>query len=131
MQDWNVVATARDGCYRRARELLSSVCEHAERTHYKNVLIGRINDPVALLEALHGDFEAQKLLGRVVPLRSTFVFQCAEDLDEALLAAAAELAPELSGKSFHVRFHRRGFRGRVRSIDEEQRMDAAIVRATS
>lgn len=131
MRDWNVVVTAREGRYRQAREFLESMCGETARTGYYNVLVGRTEDPEGLLERLSADPNARDVLGRAVPLASTFEFQRADELDEAAIAAATELAPALSGKSFHVRFHRRGFKGRVRSVDEEHRLNEAIVRVTS
>ncbi|MCZ7685902.1 MAG: THUMP domain-containing protein [Sandaracinaceae bacterium] len=131
MRDWNVVATVRDGQYRHARDVLRSACGAAERTEFYNVLVAKTDDLTGLMERIAGDERARSLFSRVVPLTSTFVFQRPQELDEAAALAAAELAPALAGRSFHVRFHRRGFKGSVRSIDEERRLSEVLLRATS
>ncbi len=130
MRDWNLVATIRDGMYRRARAALDEFCP-TDRTEYYNVLIGSSGDPSGVLNLLSAYPDASEMFSRVVPLTTTFSFQTAHDLDEQALAAVAELAPELEGKSFHVRMHRRGFKGRVRTLDEERLLSEAVLRITT
>lgn len=36
---------------------------------------------------------------------------------------------ELAGKRFHVRLHRRGFKGRLSSPEEERQLDVALLQA--
>jgi len=132
MQDWNVVASVREGGYRRARELLGTLGQVAP-TDYYNVLVLRVADPDAFLDELRAlaeeDAALEQCVARVVPAAQTFVFQSPEDFECQAKAAVVQWLPRLAGKSFHVRFHRRGFKGRVSSQHEEQTLDGFLLQA--
>jgi tRNA(Ser,Leu) C12 N-acetylase TAN1 len=68
-------------------------------------------------------------LARVIPLTRMFRFQTPEQFEAEAKEAALMMAPSLSGKSFHVRMHRRGFKGRLSSEKTEQLLDTLIVDA--
>jgi tRNA(Ser,Leu) C12 N-acetylase TAN1 len=57
------------------------------------------------------------------------VFQTPEEFEARVREEVAALAPSLAGKSFYVRVHRRGFKGRVSSHAEEQRSSVALLEA--
>ena len=124
MHDWNVVATARPGRYAQARAWLERLGPVAE-TGYYNVLVMRVDDPLSLpervLAARDPDFD--RAIGRLVPVVARFRFQRPEEFEARARQAAEGFADALAGRSFHVRMHRRGFRGRLSSQHEEQFLD--------
>ncbi|MGW8273054.1 MAG: THUMP domain-containing protein, partial [Thermodesulfovibrionales bacterium] len=54
-------------------------------------------------------------------------FQSADEFETQAADAVRGFAPAISGKSFHVRIHRRGFKGRFSSPEVERRLDAALL----
>lgn len=42
----------------------------------------------------------------------------------------SEWVPQLEGKGFHVRMHRRGFKGRLSSLEEEKMLDEFLLELT-
>ena len=127
---WNVVVTTRDEGFDQAEEELADLGEIA-RTNYFNVLVMAVDDPDAFLEALADRARmipdlTDRVLSRVAPARHTFEFQDAEEFRTRVVAWAREIAPELAGRSFYVRMHRRGFREDLSSHEEEQRIAGAV-----
>ncbi len=132
MHDWNVVVTVREGGFNRARRVLrefGSVCP----TGFLNVLALRVDDPGPLLEGLAEKVSVKPglldTLGRVVPVTQTFSFQSPEEFEAKARQAALAWVPELAGKAFHVRLHRRGFKGRLSSPEEERFLDGTLLEA--
>lgn len=130
MPDWNVVATARDREFAPAARLLQA-WGPVQRTAYYNVLVCRVADPAVFAEELAGRLReeagAAEVLARAVPATRTFDFRSAEAFEEGARAAALEWAPELAGRSFHVRMHRRGFRKKLGSQGEERFLNGALL----
>ncbi|MBI5440479.1 MAG: hypothetical protein HY900_04625 [Deltaproteobacteria bacterium] len=132
MKDWNVVASVQPEGYSRGRRLLETWGSVA-KTDYFNVLVARVDDVEALLEGLRSAAEKEPrilhTLGRVVPARETFDFRSAEEFEQGASALCREWAPALAGRAFHVRMHRRGFKGRLSGQTEEQRLDGVLLEA--
>ncbi|NDY42701.1 hypothetical protein G3N55_07590 [Dissulfurirhabdus thermomarina] len=130
MKDWNVVATVHRRGFVRGCELLEELGEVA-RTDFHNVLVLRARDPLEVPEAVRGwileDPGVRSVLARVVPVTVTFPFRDAEEFRARAAAAVRCWVPDLLGKAFHVRMHRRGFRGRLRSPEEERRLDELLL----
>lgn len=130
MRDWNVVVTVNEDGYRRVRRMLAPYGTVAP-TDYYNVLVMRVADPAAMMEDLAGRIEESpglmNDLSRVVPAREAFTFQSAEEFEERARAIMLQWVPELAGARFYVRLHRRGFRGRLSSPEEERFLDEAIL----
>jgi tRNA(Ser,Leu) C12 N-acetylase TAN1 len=132
MTGHNVVVSVHDRGYKRARELLEPY-GHIHKTDYYNVLAMTVDDTGAFLERL-GKLtevvpEVLEVISRAVPAQTSFEFQSAEAFETQAREAALARAPELAGKSFHVRLHRRGFKGRLSSHDEERFLDEALLEA--
>ena len=129
VHDWNVVITLRDGGIASAKRLLRPF-GRAERSGFFNVLVMHVEDARAMLEALgtHPAGEGE-VLSRVMPATHTFDFASVEEFEQRGRHLAEELAPALAGKSFHVRMHRRGFKGHLSSHQEERLLDAALLDA--
>ncbi|GAB4331700.1 MAG: hypothetical protein Kow0010_17280 [Dehalococcoidia bacterium] len=133
MEDWNTVVTVREDGAPRARKLLRPFGE-LEWTGYYNVLVMRVDDREALLEHLRQAIEQDPKvlaydLSRVVPGEHCFSFQDAEEFEQKAAAAALQWLPLLGGKAFHVRLHRRGFKGRLSSPEEERFLDRILLAA--
>lgn len=129
MHDWNVVVTVRDGTMGKARRMLRRF-GHADRSGFFNVLVMRVDDARGMLERLRGELETSgSVLSRVVPASSTFDFASPEEFVAKAGSAVDGLVPALAGKSFHVRVHRRGYKGRLSSQEEERRLDRALLEA--
>ncbi len=130
MRDWNVLATAREGGFARARRLLASLGQVAE-TRFYNVLLARVPDPRALLQRLAEQAAADPgsvaCLARLAPADRTFAFQTAEEFLARAREAVLAVAPALGGRSFHVRVHRRGFRGTLHSQEVERALAGVIL----
>ncbi len=131
--DWNAVVTLRDG-YTRVRKLLRRM-GWVDRTGLYNVLALHVFDPRDFLqdlhEALRADPELIELIGHVAPATETFCFDSVEEFEQRAKAVAEAWADRLAGHSFHVRMHRRGFKGQLSSLQEEQLLDQAMIEATA
>jgi tRNA(Ser,Leu) C12 N-acetylase TAN1 len=130
MRDWNVVATIRGQGFDRARQLLGELGVVHSVGMY-NVVVMKVSDVWGFLGALQRRFEQHpevaQFLGRVIPVTRTFEFETPEEFEAMARQAALAFVPNLAGKSFHVRFHRRGFKGRLLSPDEERFLDGALL----
>ncbi len=132
MLDWNVVVTVHGDGYRRACALLERFGA-IRRTDYYNVLVMKVGDRAAFLGELAALAEAVpeflQIISRVMPASATFTFQSAEQFEAAAREIALAWTPELAGKSFHVRVHRRGFRSQMSSQQEERFLDDVLLAA--
>ena len=130
MLDWNVVVTAHEHRYRHARELLAPMGELCD-TDFYNVLVMRVAEPQGFLATLDHRLqafpEAASSLARVLPVTETFSYQTPQEFElKAAVAVRAWLA-QLAGTRFHVRMHRRGFKGRLSSLEEEHLLDHLLI----
>jgi tRNA(Ser,Leu) C12 N-acetylase TAN1 len=130
---WNVLATAYDHEFREARALLSRFGEvHA--SDFRNVLVMRVDDVIAFLEAVHRtlakDASIANAVSRIVPVTHGFRFGSAEEFEDRARGVVSEWVPDLAGKRFHVRMHRRGFKGKLSSQHEEQFLDHFVLERT-
>ncbi len=130
MDDWNVVVTVREHGYQRMCEWLGQF-GRVGRTSFRSVLALKVEDVPAFLErlatALEAKPELRERLGHVMPATATFVFQTPEEFEAQAREAVREWVPALAGKRFHVRMHRRGFKGRLVSPEEERFLDRFLL----
>jgi len=126
MIDWNVVICIREHCYPRVRKLLKAF-GRVDHTDYYNVLALKVEDVRGFLDALQlaadQDPELSHCLARVIPATHSFAFQSAEEFEARAKEASAGFVPDLLGKAFYVRMHRRGFRRTLASQHEERLLD--------
>jgi tRNA(Ser,Leu) C12 N-acetylase TAN1 len=132
VKDWNVIATIHDSRFREARKLLRQLGEVAP-TDFRNVFVLHVDDPAEFTRLL-ADHVAKEpgideILARVVPARLTFAFRDVAQFEERAREAVLQLVPTLAGQRFHVRIHRRGFKHRISSQEEEQRLDKVLLDA--
>jgi tRNA(Ser,Leu) C12 N-acetylase TAN1 len=91
----------------------------------------RVDDLRAFLEGFDAlvakDESLANSISRVVPVTHTFQFQSPEEFERKAWEIAREWVPALKGASFHVRMHRRGFKGRLSSQVEERFLDRFLL----
>lgn len=131
-RQWNVVATVFAGHMRHARAILRRFGE-VRKTEFRSVLLLEVEDVDAFLadfsELVRADTEVLTAISRVLPARRVFHFDLPEAFEEQAREIALGWVPDLAGKSFHVRLHRRGFKGRLTSPEEERFLDRALLEA--
>lgn len=132
MHDWNVVVSLQEGGYTQAWKLLEQLGS-VSRTTYYNVLVMQVEDIGHFLETLRqwGTEDPQFLtvLARVMPATQTFTFQTVEEFETKAREVCRRWVPDLAEQSFHVRMHRRGFKGRLTSQHEESFLDGVLLEA--
>ncbi len=130
VQEWNVVISVNEHGYKRAYDVFRGFGE-VRRTEFFNVLHMRAEDVQGMLDALRErrmqDPDSLSFLSRLVPVSHAFIFNSAEEFDAKAKDVVRGWTPRLAGKSFHVRIHRRGFKGRLSSPDEERILDAFLL----
>jgi tRNA(Ser,Leu) C12 N-acetylase TAN1 len=131
--EWNVVVTAYDWRgLRNARRLLSRHGEVA-RTEFHNVLVLKVADVTAFLEAISAaaehDASLRNDISRIMPAQATFAFETIAEFEEKTRAIACQWADRIAGASFHVRLHRRrgGSPVKLSSQAEERSLDDSIL----
>ena len=134
MKDWNLIISIYQQGFRRALHALQDIGP-TERGPYHNVLVMKVDDPLATLEAIEGLTESRPALydaiSRVAPAMRAFEFQSTEDFKDKARSIMLEWLPNLTGQSFHVRLHRRGSKLDLRTPDAERLFNDAIVAATT
>lgn len=134
MRDWNGVATTRDEAFRRARDLLSQGGS-VSPTEFYNVLVMKVADVSGFLEWLQQQWSERADFARAVahvrPARQAFDFDSLEEFEEKAREVVLSWAPRLVGKAFHVRLHRRGFKGRLSTPEEERFLDKVLMERLS
>jgi tRNA(Ser,Leu) C12 N-acetylase TAN1 len=130
MKDWNVVVTLNGREFGRALGYLRRFGEVAPSGFF-NVLVMKVADPRGFLEHLRAQAEqapdSVRFLAHVTPIDRSFTFHSTEEFESRAKEALQGLAPALAGKSFHVRIHRRGFKGQLNSLEEEHVLDDVLL----
>jgi len=132
MKDWNVVVTVHDGGYAKALQLLPQFGP-VNKTPFYNILLMQTTDERQLLEELNEltarEPASTSPLARVMPVIYTFTFQSPMEFETKARQTVSNWLPTLAGKGFHVRMHRRGFKGELSSMDEERFLDQYLLDA--
>lgn len=132
MKDWNVVVSIYQDGFRRALRALRKIGP-VERSPFHNVLVMKADDPAALLDAIEERTKESAALhdsiSRVAPATRNFEFESAEEFQNKAKSILLEWSPQLAGRSFHVRFHRRGSAHDLPTPDIEKFLDDAVLEA--
>jgi tRNA(Ser,Leu) C12 N-acetylase TAN1 len=132
VQEWNVVINLNERSISQAFHRLG-VFGTIKKTGFFNVLVMKVDDLPGMLDTLRRwteeDPGSMSFLSRVVPATVTFTFQSPEEFEAKSAEAVLQWAPELAGKRFHVRMRRRGFKGKLSSLDEEHFLDSVLLAA--
>ncbi|MGD9001003.1 MAG: THUMP domain-containing protein [Granulosicoccaceae bacterium] len=128
--DWNVIVSVQPQHFKAARKFLYEY-GRTMKTDYMNVLVMQVEDIEEFLEDMHMLYAMQtptlNAIGRIVPVTHRFTYQSADDFENKARAIVSDWLDELAGKHFYVRMHRRGFKGRLSSQDEERFLDDFIL----
>jgi len=131
VKDWNTIVTIYQQGFMRAIRALQKIGQ-TDRTPYYNVLVMKTDDPIAALEAVERLTEEQPALydaiARMAPAKFTFNFQSPEEFTDRAKSFLLGLLP--TGRSFHVRLHRRGSKLDLKTQEAERLFDDFIVAAT-
>jgi tRNA(Ser,Leu) C12 N-acetylase TAN1 len=128
MMDWNVIVTVRRD-FNRAIDLLSELGP-IRRTGLYNVIVMRVPDVRELLEKiaqLPVDERFFETISHVVPVTHKLWFSTADELEREARDVVLAWAPQLAGKSVHVRMRRRGHKGEIHGIELERRLGRALL----
>lgn len=130
VMEWNVVVTIFEQSFRRVVHALCRLGT-VERTRFHNVLLVKADDAKAFLneveELTRNDPQLYDSISRVAPAAHCFEFESPEEFDEKADAIVAQWAQRLTGQTFHVRLHRRGFHDPRSSSEIERHLgDTAI-----
>ena len=132
MRDWNTVVTVRERGFDKAFDLLGEFGP-VGKTGYFNVLVMRLADIPWVLETLRDrvteEAERYEFLSRLVPLTHVFDFTTPHDFEARAREAVLTWRPNVADKTFHVRMHRRGFKGKLSSMEEERFLDETVLEA--
>lgn len=130
MMDWNVVITVNEGGFRKAFDTLGEFGV-VKRSEFLNVLVMKSDNINKMLENIAANSmnhnEYLTFLSRLIPVTETFSFQNHEEFRIRSGKAVLTWLSELGGRTFHVRMHRRGFKGKISSQEEEQFLDYALL----
>lgn len=130
MRDWNAVITVREGGFAQACRLLGPFGP-VWKTEFFNTLVMRAADPFQLLADLQGQLAANSAIAawvsRFMPMQRLFAYQSVEEFELRSREAVIEWLPRLANARFHVRMHRRGFKGKLSSAEEERFLDEFLL----
>ena len=130
MKQWNVVVTVHEHHFAQACQFLEAYGQLA-RTDFFNVLTMWVEGAEQFLHSLHQDLRDNPVIGlcvsRLLPVSNSFVFQLPEEFETKAQTIVTPWIEQLSGKRFHVRMHRRGFKGRMYSQEEERFLDRFLM----
>ena len=131
MRDWNAVITVREGGFAPACRLLEPFGP-VRKTEFFNTLAMRAEDPFRLLANLQGELSANPTIAawisRFMPIRQLFTFQTVAEFELRSQEAVLAWLPLLGNARFHLRMHRRGFKGKLSSAEEERFLDEFLLR---
>jgi len=134
VKDWNLIVTIYQQGFRRALRALQDIGP-TERSPYHNVLVMKVDDPLAVLEAVERLTEERPALydaiARVAPAMHTFDFSSAESFKDNAKSIVLDWFSSLTGKSFHARLHRRGPNLDLHTPDAERLFNDVIMAATT
>jgi len=120
---WDVLAVARPRMSRQAVAELAVLGEF-RASRYPLLLLGRRRPGQSLLDALasaEGEGSIGRATARVIPLDCATAFR-GDDVTEALCDLLADRGSHIAGRSFFVRAHLRGLKGRL----EHQAVERAL-----
>ncbi len=130
MKDWNVLISVNPQGFSQAFNVLREFGP-IKKTSFFNVLIMKAENPRemvdALLERSSKDPGYLSFLSRLMPVAHAFTFKTPEEFRADAKEIILTLAPRLGDRSFHVRIHRRGFKGRLSSPEEERFLDETVL----
>jgi len=133
MKDWNVVVSVSEKGFSQAVNILKEFGP-ISKTEFFNVLVMKVEDIAGICDALkrrlEDDPSSLSFLSRLIPVTKSFTFQTPDEFERKVKETVSEWVPQLEGKGFHVRMHRRGFKGRLSILEEEKMLDKFLLELT-
>jgi tRNA(Ser,Leu) C12 N-acetylase TAN1 len=130
MHDWNVVVTVHEGGFTKACRLLEQFGP-VRKTDFFNILVLHADEPLKAMELLHARLGEEPAIAswiaRFMPLARTFTFQSVQQFEARARETVSDWLPRLAGARFHLRMHRRGFKGKLSSAEEERFLDTFLL----
>lgn len=130
LDDWNVVVTVLQRHVQEALEFLRPLGQ-VSKPEIFNVLVMKIDNAELFLEnvtqALAAQSRYEHVFQRIIPVSVCFEFQRPADFEAKAVMAAEPWVTRLANGSFHVRMHRRGFKGHLSSEDQESFLDRVLM----
>jgi hypothetical protein len=127
-----VIVTLSEPTFRIARNLLAR-WGWLRRTEYHNVAVMAVTDAAAFLQEFTAAVDEEpgilNAMSHIVPFERVFTFKNAPEFEAKSRDVAISHAPQLAGKSFHVRLRRRGLKGIIYTPGEERFLDDALLEA--
>jgi len=130
--DWNVTVTLAEPTFGIARNMLAPWGQ-LRRTAFFNVAVMKVTDAATFLREFAAAVEETpgilNAMSHVVPFGHVFAFEDATEFEAKLRDIILSYAPQLAGKSFHVRLRRRGLKGIISTPEEERVLDDVLLEA--
>lgn len=134
VHDWNVVIAVLQRHLEEATDFLRPLGQ-VSKAEFFNVLVMKVGSIDLFLPDLSRALQAQSrfahLLQRIMPAMVCFDFQHPREFEAKAANAVEPWVGRLANSSFQVRMHRRGFKGRLSSQDEEGFLDRVLMRKLS
>jgi tRNA(Ser,Leu) C12 N-acetylase TAN1 len=128
--DWNVVISVQEQGYKAARQFLHEYGKIIS-TDYFNVMVMQVDNLQEFMDDMLMHYEMKTLalayVGHIMPVSHRFRFQSVDEFEIRAREIVSRWLDELAGKHFYVRIHRRGFKGRLSSMEEERFLDEFIL----
>lgn len=132
MNDWNVVVSVHEHGWKPAFKVLQGFGA-VKPSDFLNILVMHVGQIDRFLETLQESIthhpERFACVARVMPVTCSFTFQSPQEFESKAQETVLQWVPKLGNKRFHVRMHRRGFKGRLSSVDEEHFLDKVLLEA--
>jgi tRNA(Ser,Leu) C12 N-acetylase TAN1 len=132
MEPWNAIVTARGDQLPAAHRALRAL-GRVGRTGFYNVLAMTVDEPAGLLDRVERLIAEQpglvESVAHVFAAERCFDFSNTADFASKARDAALAWVPQLAGKTFHVRVHRRGRKGTLATPQEERALADALLAA--
>jgi hypothetical protein len=129
LTNWNVVMGLYQNGFKQASRALRKLGA-VERSSYHNISLMSAEDPMALLDAVERVTEESPALysvSRITPAIETVELHSPKEFRDKVKDCLLRWTSQLGGRSFHVRFHRRGLKTDLRTPDVEQFLDDALL----
>ena len=130
--DWNVTVTLAEPTFNIARNMLKP-WGRLRRTGFFNVAVMKVADTAAFFREFAAAVEETpgilNAISHVVPFEHVFTFKDSSEFEAKLRDIVLSYAPQLAGKSFHVRLRRRGLKGIISTPEEERFLDDVLLEA--
>jgi tRNA(Ser,Leu) C12 N-acetylase TAN1 len=130
MLNWNVLINVHEHSFSRAFLLLEEL-GNVYQGDFENLLLMKVDSIPVFLETFNDQLLKEpnlaNLTSRIVPVTTTFSFQSATEFETKAKERIINWLPNLAGKKFLVRMHRRGFKDIIDCHNEENFLEQIVL----